>query len=136
MRMHDRLTVVLGDIANQREQLHLLLQIDRCLILLCFRVEPREPHGGERANSLEARIRTVVLRRKVLEPFCKLIPGIENKHIAFSVDLSPSHRVAPAVLDFAFETEAVVTNFALRLSQSSGRSVAVTLLDIVLKALT
>jgi hypothetical protein len=87
--------------SNQREQLHLLLQINRSLILLCLRVEPRKLHRGERADSLEARIGKVVLCRKVVEPFCKLVPRIENKDIASSVDLSPSHGIAPTVLDVA-----------------------------------
>jgi hypothetical protein len=99
--MYNGLAIVLGNISNQREQLHLLLQINRSLILLCLRVEPRKLHRSERADSLEARIGKVVLRRKVPEPFCKLVPRIENKDIASSVDLSPSHGIAPTVLDVA-----------------------------------
>jgi hypothetical protein len=56
--------------------------------LLCLRVEPRKPHRGERADSFEARIGKVLLRCKVLEPFCKLVPRIENEHIASSVESS------------------------------------------------
>ena len=98
MCVHDRFALVLGDISNQREQLHLLLQINRRLILPCLRVEPRELHRSECADSLEARIGKVLLCRKVLETFCELISGIENEYIGswLLVDLFPLHWHYPS----------------------------------------
>src|SRR5690242_165990 len=104
MCVHDRFAIVLGDISNQRKQLHLLLQINRSLVLPCLRVEPPELHRSKCADSLEARIGKVLLRRKVLEPFCELVCRIENKYIGswLLVDLFPLHGISPCTQNEAW----------------------------------
>jgi hypothetical protein len=52
--MNLRLTAFQGNVADQRKQVHLLIQRNGRFILFRFPVEPSELHGRKRAYGFEA----------------------------------------------------------------------------------
>ena len=53
MRMHLGLTVLQGDVSNEREELDLFLKLDHCLILLGLPVKPAEFDIAQGTDRLE-----------------------------------------------------------------------------------
>src|SRR6202030_2533803 len=93
MRMHNRLSVLQGDVANQRQQFNLLVERNRWLILLTLPAEPSQSGRRKRAYRLKTRGRQLFLLCEFKQPFRQFVTGLEDKNECFRrlIDLSGLH---------------------------------------------
>lgn len=83
MRVHSRLSVLQGDVANERQKFHLFVERDRWFILLALPAVPAQAQRRERANGFKACGRQPFLLREFKQPFRQFVIGFEDKNECF-----------------------------------------------------
>src|ERR1700733_460352 len=78
VRMNLRLAVFERDVANERKQLHLFVELHRGFIFLGVPVEPAQLYLAQCADRLETASGQVILPRHLFEHLLNLLPGLEN----------------------------------------------------------
>src|SRR5271170_7073687 len=78
VRMHLRLSVPEGDVANERKQFHLFVENAGWIVLLRLPVKPTQLRVRKGANSLEPASPQTLFPRELLQPACDLVAGFKD----------------------------------------------------------
>src|SRR5207302_3685834 len=78
VRMHLRLPVPEGDVADKRKQFHLFIENAGWIILFRLPVEPTQLRVRKSAGSFEATSRQTLSPRELLQHACDLVAGLKD----------------------------------------------------------
>ena len=78
VRMHLRLSVPEGDVANERKQFHLFVENAGWIVLLRLPVEPTQLRVGKSADGFETTSRQTLSPRELLQHACDLVAGLKD----------------------------------------------------------
>src|ERR1017187_167119 len=78
VRMHLRLSVPEGDVANKRKQFHLFVENAGWIVLFCLPIEPTQLRVRESADGLEAASRQTLCPRELLQHARDLVAGLKD----------------------------------------------------------
>src|SRR5271170_5089684 len=79
VRMHLRLSVPEGDVADERKQFHLFVENAGWVIIFCLPVEPTQLRVRKSADGREAASRQTLCPREVLQHARDLVAGLKDQ---------------------------------------------------------
>src|ERR1017187_2780606 len=77
-RVHLRLSVLEGDVTNERKQFHLFVENEGWIVLFRFPVEPPQLRVRKRADGFKATARQSLVLRELLERACDLLASLKD----------------------------------------------------------
>src|ERR1700690_2370802 len=78
VRMHPWLSVLEGDVTNERKQFHLFVENAGWIVLFRFPVEPTQLRVRKRADGFKATARQSLVLRELLERACDLLASLKD----------------------------------------------------------
>ena len=78
VRVHLRLSVPEGDVADQRKQFHLFVENAGWIVLFRLPVEPTQLRVRKSADGFEATSRQTLSPRELLQHACDLVAGLKD----------------------------------------------------------